>query len=156
VQRIRVADNTLITLVGHNTDGSFVFPDGSSINLGSMHQELGAAGQDPTRHNIAAIISCSSDRYVVGNVVGIPDAVTYRVAALTEQRFYEGIHALAIANSITSVQQLDPQLVREQLGQALQRATSELRTGRTYTYVLYGGGTGTLVVLGIGIHERSV
>lgn len=126
----------VITVVGHNSKGTFMFNDGTSLQL----PRLGQPGRP-----ILALISCDSERYVQGQSVGLPTEVTIPIAYRTEQLFLDRFRTLDDAD------RRDISVVQAELVAALDEAVRE-RNVKIATYTLSATGAG---VVGVSIYVTN-
>lgn len=97
LSRHQKSSSDLITLVGHNSEGTFKFPDGSPVDL----RALGGPGKP-----LIALISCDPDQFANGAAVGVPTPITIEVALLAEQKFVARVNSLNAAPDVAKTQQL--------------------------------------------------
>jgi len=129
-----------ITLVGHNSYGTFRFPDGSELDLSSL-----------TRTDlITAVVSCESGRYVTSAAIGLPDELTYSVAFLTEQKYTQ-----MLATSLEA-RVVSPTNAQSLLDAAYGEAISETgqAADRIMAYRLTGLGSTTVVGISVYQYQR--
>lgn len=119
----RTSTADVVTLVGHNDNGTFRFADSSPLAL----SELSSAGGPPV-----AMISCNSLTYANGQAVGVPSAITFTVAYATQAKFAA---KLASRESVPTVAELQAMLI-----ESLTEAANESRA--PMKYAVFGVGAG--------------
>lgn len=122
-EQYRTSTADVVTLVGHNDEGTFRFADGSPLSL----SELSSAGGPPV-----AMISCNSMTYANGQAVGVPSAITFTVAYATQAKFAA---KLASRESVPTASELQSMLI-----ESLDEAATE--SGARVKYVVFAVGTG--------------
>jgi lysophospholipase L1-like esterase len=129
---VATTPDQVVILVGHNDQGIFAFPDGSSVDLAAMRTDA---------RGVLAVVSCSSVRYADGRYAGVPVDLAYDYAYKIQTRFRERIRALDAGTTVTvETAQLE-----------LNLAMADVADARTRQIAIAVGGAGLATTSGAGI-----
>ena len=119
------------TVIGHNEEGVLRFPDGSGLIIANL----------PVDGPKIAVISCSSQKYVNGNAVGLTMDLNYSIALRTEQLFTERVAALSVDEAA------DTAILQRELDAAFDAAAAEHPNDLAISIAI----TGSAAVVGVAI-----
>ncbi len=97
LQNYQNSNADVLTLVGHNDNGTFKFGDKSSFLLKDLGNDDGP---------VVAILSCESSKFANGKSIGLPTEITFSVAYATGERFSSKIQQLPTLPNHVVLQQM--------------------------------------------------
>jgi hypothetical protein len=119
------------TIIGHNENGVLRFADGSGLIIANL----------PVNGPRIAVISCSSQKYVNGNAVGLTVDLNYSLALRTEELFTQRVATL------TPDEAADTVILQRQLDEAFDAAAAEFPDAFAFSLAI----TGSAAVVGVSI-----